>query len=330
MSAVITDRRVLPGSRFPLGATPDGEGTNFALFSENATEVELCLFDDREARVESERLRLREVTAHIWHGYVPGLTAPASSTATASSDRIGRPTASASTPSKLLIDPNAKAIAGKVDWRAPVFGYRLGDSRDDLARSTGRYDAWGVPKGVVVDPRFEWGDDAPAGPVPWHRSIIYELHVKGVTARHPDVPDGAARHLRRHGLTAGDFDHLKTLGVTAVELLPVHDFLDDRRLVDMGLRSYWGYNTINYFAPDAALLLVRRPRRPGHRVQADGQAVHVAGTSRSSSTSSTTTPPRATTSARRSASRASTTRPITGSSRTIRASTSTTPGPATA
>jgi isoamylase len=240
-------RIVLPGRPFPLGATWDGEGVNFSIYSERATEVELCLFDDAEATTESERLRLREVTAHIWHGYVPGLRP-----GQLYGYRILGPYRPEEglrfNPFKLLIDPNAKAIAGKVNWEAPVFGYKLGGPDGDLTIDE-EDDAWGVPKGVVIDPAFDWsGDRRPD--VPFHRSIIYEVHVKGFTKLHPDIPEGL------RGTYAGlahpaAIDHLKKLGVTAVELLPVHDFLDDKRLVDLGLRNYWGYNTINFFAPDA-------------------------------------------------------------------------------
>jgi isoamylase len=240
-------RTVLPGRPFPLGATLDAGGVNFAIYSERATEIELCLFDDRQARVESERLRLREVTAHIWHGYVPGLEA-----GQLYGYRVLGPyqpeEGQRFNPFKLLIDPNAKAIAGKVDWAAPVFGYRLGAPESDLTIDD-QDDGWGVPKGVVIDPDFDWGDDRRPD-VPWHGSIIYEVHVKGISARHPDVPE---RQRGTYAALASQpiVDHLRKLGVTAVELLPVHDTLDDRRLVDMGLRNYWGYNTVNFFAPDA-------------------------------------------------------------------------------
>jgi len=240
-------RKVLPGTPYPLGPTWDGDGVNFALYSENATEVEVCLFDSLHARHERERLRLREVTAHVWHGYVPGI-----GPGQLYGYRVNGPYDPARglrfNPRKLLIDPNAKAIAGRLDWRAHLFGYRVGHADEDLAMDE-RDDAWGVPKGVVIDQEFNWnGDRRPR--VPWHRSVIYEVHVKGITARHPDVPP----ELR--GTYAGlasppVIEHLKSLGVTAVELLPVHAFVDDKHLLDKGLRNYWGYNTINYFAPEA-------------------------------------------------------------------------------
>jgi isoamylase len=239
--------KVLPGRPFPLGATYDGRGINFSIYSERATEVELCLFDDTDARAESERLRLREVTGHVWHGYVAGLK-PGQLYGYRVLGPYRPDEGLRFNPFKLLIDPNAKAIAGKVDWNAPAFAYKLGDPEEDLELDE-EDDGWGVPKGVVVGTHFDWGDDRPPA-IPWHRSIIYEVHVKGFTMTHPNVPP------KQRGTYAGlasdaAIDHLKQLGVTAVELLPVHDFLDDKRLVDMGLRNYWGYNTINFFAPDA-------------------------------------------------------------------------------
>jgi isoamylase len=239
-----TDLKILPGAPYPLGATWDGQGTNFALFSENATSVSLCLYDDDG----HERCApLAEVTAHVWHGYVPGV-----GPGQRYGYRVDGPYAPDQglrfNPNKLLIDPYAKAIAGILDWEQPVFGYVLGGEEEDLTADE-RDDAAGVPKGIVVASDFDWeGDEPPRNPL--NRSIIYEVHVKGFTALHPDVPE----HLRGTyaGLAAPPaLDHLKRLGITAVELLPVHAFLDDKHLLDRGLRNYWGYNTINYFAPDA-------------------------------------------------------------------------------
>jgi isoamylase len=243
MSAVITDRRVLPGSRFPLGATPDGEGTNFALFSENATKVELCLFDEQGNN--EQRLPLRETTAHIWHGYLRGI---------GPGQRYGYRVDGPWEPKaghrfnrgKLLIDPYARALTGDIDWRAPVFGYPLGKS--DLVRDN-RNDAWGVPKGIVIDDAFDWGGERRPNTA-LHDSVIYELHVKGFTARHPDLP--AELRGTYAGLAAPPvIAYLKDLGITAVELLPVHAFFDDRHLLQQGLHNYWGYNTIGFFAPTA-------------------------------------------------------------------------------
>jgi isoamylase len=238
---------VLPGRRSPLGATWDGEGVNFAVFSENATAVELCLFDADDPTVETARARLREVTAHVWHGYVLGLKP-----GQLYGYRVDGPYQPEQglrfNPFKLLLDPYAKAVAGKVDWSQPVFAYPLGSPAQDLEMDE-RDSAAGMPKGVVLDTDYDWEGDRPLR-TPWHRTVIYEAHVKGLTARHPDVPP----ELR--GTYAGVahpaiIQHLQSIGVTALELLPVHDFVDDNRLLEMGLRNYWGYNTLNFFSPDA-------------------------------------------------------------------------------
>jgi isoamylase len=239
--------RVLPGRRSPLGATWDGEGVNFALFSENATGVELCLYDRDDPAVETARVRLREVTAHVWHGYVPGLK-PGQLYGFRVDGPYEPERGLRFNPAKLVLDPYARAVAGKVDWAQPVFGYPLGGEGEDLAKDE-RDDAAGIPKGVVVDAEFDWdGDRAPR--TPWHRTVIYEAHVKGLTALHPDVPE------KLRGTYAGVahpavVEHLKALGVTALELLPVHDFVDDSYLLEKGLSNYWGYNTLNFFSPDA-------------------------------------------------------------------------------
>ncbi len=243
MTDVATERRVRPGSRFPLGATPDDDGTNFALFSENGKRVELCLFDDDGQNEHC--VPLHETTSHVWHGYLPGI---------GPGQRYGYRVHGPWEPknghrfnaAKLLIDPYARALTGEVDWDAPVFGYRLGKS--DLIRDTND-DARGVPKGIVINDEFDWeGDRGPN--IALHDSVIYELHVKGFTERHPDLPPelrGTYAGLAAPPVIA----YLKDLGITAVELLPVHVFLDDRHLLDQGLRNYWGYNTINFFAPEA-------------------------------------------------------------------------------
>jgi glycogen operon protein len=241
--------KVLPGKPSPLGASWDGLGVNFALFAENATAVELCLFDPDDPTVETARVRLTEVTAHVWHGYLPRIRP-----GQLYGYRVHGPFDPARglrfDPGKLLIDPYAKAIAGKVDWRAPVFAYPVeegGDERDLTADE--RDDAWGMPKGVVIDPTFDWDGDHPPR-TPWHETVIYEVHVKGFTASHPEVPEdqrGTYAALASRPM----LEYLRDLGVTAVELLPVHDILDEKNLLDRGSRNYWGYNNNNYFSPDA-------------------------------------------------------------------------------
>jgi isoamylase len=236
---------VWPGSPTPLGPSWDGAGVNFAVFSEHAEAVELCLFDDggKETRVE-----LTEVTAFVWHGYVPGLT-PGRRYGYRVHGPYDPKHGHRFNPNKLLLDPYAKAIDGDVDWGgAEVFGYEL-QNGDDLARSEAD-SAARVPKCIVVDESFYWGDDE-LPDTPWNETVIYETHVKGFTINHPGIP----RELR--GTYAGiahaaAIEHLRLLGITSLELMPVHHFLHPRFLIDRGLRNYWGYDPIGYFAPYAA------------------------------------------------------------------------------
>ncbi len=239
-------RTLLLGKSFPLGATWDGTGTNFALYSERAEKVELCLFKDRESG-ESDKIELLERTAHVWHGYLPSVQP-----GQLYGYRVYGPYDPAQglrfNPNKLLIDPYAKAIAGKVDWNSAIFPYVLGNPEEDLHMDD-RDSGPGMPKCVVVTRFFDWEQDR-SPKIPLSDSIIYELHVKGFTKKHPDVPE----ELR--GTYAGlaskaSVTYLKKLGITAIELMPVHDFLDDKHLVDKGLTNYWGYNTTNFFAPDS-------------------------------------------------------------------------------
>jgi len=238
--------RIWPGKPYPLGATWDGEGVNFALFSEHATAVELCLFDGPEAVKESHRIRLDERTDQVWHAYIPGLW-PGQHYGY----RVHGPYAPHEghrfNHHKLLIDPYAKSIAGTIEWSDAMFGYRIGDPKSDLSFDT-RDNAANVPKCVVVDQAFTWGGDQHPK-TPWDRTVIYEAHVKGLTAQHPDVPD----HMRGTYsalTTPAVIDHLLELGVTAIELMPVHHFVRDKHLADRGLTNYWGYNTVGFFSPD--------------------------------------------------------------------------------
>jgi isoamylase len=233
------------GQPQPLGANWDGEGVNFALFSEHADRVELCLFDSKTRR-ETERIAMRWQTNQVWHCYLPearpGLLYGYRVYGPYDPKRGLR-----FNPNKLLLDPYAKHIDGDVKWSDALFGYRVGGAREDLTMDR-RDDAPGMPKCRVIDTAFTWGDDRPPR-APWHDTIIYELHVKGFTQLHPDVPP----HLR--GTYAGlatdaAIEHLKRLGVTAVELMPVHAFIDERAVVEKKLGNYWGYNSIGFFAPD--------------------------------------------------------------------------------
>ena len=233
--------QVWPGSPYPLGATYDGRGTNFALFSEVAEKVELCLFD--EDRVET-RIELTEVDAYVWHGYLPQVDP-----GQRYGYRVHGPHDPGSglrcNPNKLLLDPYAKATDGSIEWHSSLFGYNFGDedSRND------EDSAQHMMLGVVVNPFFDWTGDRRLA-VPYNESLIYEAHVKGLTQLHPEVPD------EMRGTYAGlaqpaVIRHLQQLGVTAVELMPVHQFVHDAHLLERGLRNYWGYNTLGFFAPNA-------------------------------------------------------------------------------
>jgi isoamylase len=238
--------RIWPGRRFPLGATFDGEGTNFAVYARHAEAVDLCLFDPGDPAREVRRVRISEKTGHVWHAYLPGIRP-----GTLYGFRAHGPYEPESglrfNPSKLLVDPYARAISGEIDLAGPIFAYRQDAPEQDLAYDD-RDSAAAMAKGVVVGNHFDWsGDEKPDHP--WHRSVIYEVHVKGFTARHPEVPP----ELR--GTYAGfasppAIEHLVKLGVTAVELLPVHEFMDDPFLKAKGLTNYWGYSTLGFFAPE--------------------------------------------------------------------------------
>lgn len=237
--------RILPGRPYPLGASWDGRGVNFALFSDNAERVELCLFD-ASGNKEAGRVTLPDQTDGVWHGYLPD----------------GRPNmlygyrvhgpyeptkGHRFNPNKLLIDPYARALHGQFRWTDAHMGYRIGSSRADLSfdrRDNARF----IPKARVVEPAFTWGDDR-RPVVPWSDTVVYETHVRGFTIRNPEV----AKALRGTFAGLGEPEmvaYLKALGVTTVELLPVHAFLDDRFLLNKGLKNYWGYNTLGFFAPE--------------------------------------------------------------------------------
>ena len=235
------------GYPYPLGATWLGNGVNFALFSEYATSVDLCLFDSMEAPNENIRIPVTEHTDQVWHIFLPEVR-PGQIYGYRVSGRYEPEIGMRFNSSKLLLDPYAKAIAGRVEWGDEMFGYVVGGDAEDLTPDF-RDDAWGMPKSVVIDNAFNWdGDRKPGRPLA--ESIIYEVHVKGFTKLCPGVPPELRGSYAAVGSTWA-IDYLKNLGVTAVELLPVHAHTDDKALVDRGLTNYWGYNTIGFFAPEA-------------------------------------------------------------------------------
>ncbi len=237
---------VYPGNPYPLGATWDGRGVNFALYAENAIGVDLCLFDDNSQDVESVKIRLTERTHQVWHAYLPDIQP-----GQLYGYRVYGPyephNGHRFNPHKLLIDPYAKAIAGTIEWHDAMFGYEIGGPEEDLVPSQVDSAPY-VPKSVVINPSFDWESDARPN-IPYHQTIIYETHVKGFTKLHPDIPEeirGTYAGLA-HPVT---INYLKQLGVTAVELLPIHHFITDRHLKENDLTNYWGYNSIGFFAPD--------------------------------------------------------------------------------
>jgi isoamylase len=240
-----TELVVWPGRPYPLGATWDGEGVNFAIFSEHAEQVELCLFDE-SGRRETQRVAVREQTDQVWHCYLPearpGLLYGYRMRGPYDPQKGLR-----FNHHKLLLDPYAKQMRNGVRWHDSMFGYKVGHRNEDLSYDR-RDSAPGMLKGVVVDSAFTWGADR-APRTPWHKTIIYEVHVKGFTTQNPKVPPGL-RGTYAALATAPVIDYLTKLGVTAVELMPVHGFIDDRHLIERGLRNYWGYNTIGFFAPE--------------------------------------------------------------------------------
>src|SRR5450631_1568809 len=243
----MTPVKIWLGYPYPLGATWLGNGVNFALFSEAATSVDLCLFDTLDAPQENIRIPMTEQTDQVWHVFLPDVR-PGQLYGFRVYGPYDPERGMRFNSSKLLIDPYAKAIVGQVNWADEMFGYVVGGPQEDLARDF-RDDAWGMPKAVVVDNAFDWRDDKRLG-TPLHSSVIYEMHVKGFTRFCPDVPAELRGTYAGLG-SAGAIQHLKELGVTAVELLPVHAHIDDKVLIDRGLRNYWGYNTIGFFAPEA-------------------------------------------------------------------------------
>ncbi|MBU8815206.1 glycogen debranching protein GlgX [Mycolicibacterium goodii] len=259
------------GKAYPLGATYDGSGTNFALFSEVAERVELCLFDDDgNGGVRETRITLPEVDGFVWHGFIPNIEP-----GQRYGYRVHGPYDPAAghrcNPNKLVLDPYAKAIDGQFTWGQPLFSYNFGDpdSRND------EDSAPNMPKSVVINPYFDWGVDRP----PSHDyadTVIYEAHVKGLTQTHPDIPDNI-RGTYSAVAHPAIIEHLQTLGINAIELMPVHHFANDSTLVDKGLSNYWGYNTIGFLAPDSKYSSSPNPGGQVQEFKAMVRTLHEAG-----------------------------------------------------
>jgi isoamylase len=265
--------RVWPGRPYPLGATWDGAGVNFALYSEHATKVELCLYDSIDSKKESTRVVLPEQTDMVWHGYLPDVE-PGQLYGYRVYGPYEPEKGHRFNPNKVLLDPYAKAIGRDVTWDDSLFAYKVGDPRGDLSfdeRDNGAF----CPLASVIDTAFTWGDDRPPR-TPWHKTFIYEAHVRGLTMKHPEVPE------ERRGTYAGlaseaVIQHLLSLGVTAIELLPVHYHLNDRHLVERGQVNYWGYNTLGYFAPHVAYASKQSPRKSVQEFKSMVRSLHAAG-----------------------------------------------------
>ena len=249
-AATLRKSKITEGRPFPLGATWDGLGVNFAIFSAHATKVELCLFDDA-GETEVERIELPEYTDEVWHGYLP-----TARPGTVYGYRVHGPyepdAGHRFNPNKLVIDPYAKQLVGSLRWGEELFGYQLGHADKDLSFDE-RDSAPLMLKCRVIDPAFTWGTSRKPE-VPWERAIFYEMHVKGFTKLHPLVPE--AERGTFSGLAHPEIPaYLRSLGITSAELLPIHAFIDDSYLVDKGLRNYWGYNSIGFFAPEPRYML---------------------------------------------------------------------------
>ncbi|MGW5683717.1 glycogen debranching protein GlgX [Nonomuraea sp. NPDC003754] len=260
-------REVWPGEPYPLGATWDGVGTSFAVFSEVAERVELCLFDDDGAE---ERIELPEVDGFVWHGYLPGIM-PGQRYGYRVYGPYDPPRGYRCNPAKLTLDPYAKAIEGELRWNEAVFSYHFTDPSKINTVDSAPY----MPKSVVINPFFEWGNDRPPH-TPYHQTVIYEAHVRGLTMRHPAVPEEQRGTYAAIGHPA-IIDHLLSLGVTAVELMPVHHFVPEHFLVARGLTNYWGYNTMAYLAPHGAYSSAGQRGEQVLEFKAMVRALHEAG-----------------------------------------------------
>ncbi|CAM3923744.1 glycogen debranching protein GlgX [Corynebacterium belfantii] len=269
-SPVTSDRLIWPGQSYPLGSKYDGAGTNFAIFSDVAEKVELCLID---AECNEERILLDEVDAHIWHCYLPGVK-PGQRYGFRVHGPYNPAEGKRCDPSKLLVDPYARAFDGEFDGHPSLFSYDINDPENPEGRNA-EDSLEHTMKSVVVNPFFDWGSDRSPN-TPYNETVIYEAHVKGMTMRHPDVPESL------RGTYAGlahpsIIEHLKGLGITAIELMPVHQFLQDDRLRDLGLRNYWGYNTFGFFAPQQDYAAAQEPGGAVSEFKGMVRAFHEAG-----------------------------------------------------
>jgi isoamylase len=258
---------IWPGSSYPLGATWDGWGTNFAVFSEVAERVDLCLFDESDAE---ERVPLSEVDGFVWHGYLPTIS-PGQRYGYRVHGPYDPARGSRCSPAKLLLDPYGKAVDGEIIWDEALYDYKWADPRRRNTVDSSPF----MPKNVVINPFFDWGNDRPPH-VPYHETVIYEAHVRGLTLRHPEVP------LHQRGTYAGIahpavIDHLKLIGITAVELLPVHQFVAEQGLTQRGLTNYWGYNTIGFLAPHNRYCSAGQRGEQVGEFKAMVKALHAAG-----------------------------------------------------
>jgi isoamylase len=267
------DMRVWPGRPYPLGATWDGAGVNFALFSEHATRVELCLFESQEFSEQTHCIALPEYTDQVWHGYLPDVR-PGQLYGYRVHGPYEPQAGHRFNPKKIVLDPYAKAIGRNAHWADEMFGYKIGDPQEDLSCDD-RDNAAFAPLCAVVDPAFTWGDDRPPR-ISWHQTVIYEMHVRGFTKLHPGIPEDQ-RGTYAGLTTEAAIKHLTDLGVTTVELLPVHYHVDDRHLLDRGLSNYWGYNTLAFFAPESRYASAAAPQEAVREFKMMVRALHAAG-----------------------------------------------------
>ncbi len=238
--------KTLPGKPYPLGATWDGNGVNFAVFSENAHSIELCLFKPENEEEEYIKIKSEEVTHHVWHVYIPGL-GPGQLYGYRVHGPYEPEKGHRFNPNKLLLDPYAKAINGNIKWDHAVFGYQIGSPGEDMSFNDS--DSAGfMPKSVVIHPDFDWQGDVPPN-IPYHNTVIYEIHIKGFTQLWDRIPENIRGTYAAIAHPAS-IEYLKQLGITAVELMPIHHFVADHHLIEKGLTNYWGYNTLGFFAPD--------------------------------------------------------------------------------